>query len=86
VSACGRVGVCAAGATKWLNRTAQGFSPGYGPKKVALTERPTGTPRSVMSSSRLEQETCEHGFSSAALSGRIHDGAIPRAEALGYSV
>src|ERR1700757_3611418 len=32
----------AANATKWLNRTAQGFSPGLAPKKIALKGRPTG--------------------------------------------
>ncbi len=61
---CGRVGVWAAVATQWLNKTAQGFSPGLGSqKKIALTGRPSWTLRLH----RRIGLNKKHGFSSAAL-------------------
>jgi hypothetical protein len=71
VSACRRAGVRVAVATKWPDRTAQGFSPGLGSQK----DRPEGA--TELDSARLHRRTGvnkKHGFSSAALSGRIHDG------------
>jgi hypothetical protein len=67
---------------KWFDRTAQGFSPGD-MQPEPRPERATDA-REVLSGPRFLQRRRTHD--SVALSGRIHEDACPRAEALGYSL